>query len=215
MRAFAVHGAELQLCLADVGADVEQAVAELAFARRGAVWARTFPGDAPYAERAAARFETRAETMVRQTARLEPTAWDEALATLLERAPDGWWLAGSAALAARGLAVEPRDLDVIADAAGCEQLAEAVADLLVEPLVDGGFLGERWFRAFAGARLECVGGVHAEHADTDFGATAAARLETVDWNGRRVRVPPLDLQLEVSERRGLRERAALIREALQ
>jgi hypothetical protein len=55
--------------------------------------------------------------------------------------------------------VEPRDVDLVTDADGCDRLAAALADLLVEPLVDGGRLGDRWFRAFEEARIECVGGV--------------------------------------------------------
>jgi hypothetical protein len=46
---------------------------------------------------------------------------------------------------------------------------------------------------------------------SDTGRAAAARLETVAWRGREVRVPPLDMQLQVSENRGLTERVETIR----
>ena len=190
----------------------------LGFGRRGAISMRAFPAGASYAAAAGARFEIHAESMVRQAAGLDPAPWEDALATLVDRAGTrDWWLAGSAALAVRGLAVAPRDIDLIADAAACDRLAAALADLLVEPLTDGGYLGKRWFRGFAGARFECVGGVHPTVDDdepSDFGPYAAARLETVEWNGHALRLPPLDLQLRASERRGLTERAALIRDAL-
>jgi hypothetical protein len=39
-------------------------------------------------------------------------------------------------------------------------------------------------------------------------------LETIHWQGYAIRVPPLDLQLAVNERRGRLERAAVIRAAL-
>jgi len=218
MRAFALHGDELQLGLADVTAELRPAVEALGFARRGALFVRALPGGVPYAAEAGPRFELCAEHMVRQAAGLEPVPWDAALETVLERAgADGWWLAGSAALAVRGLAVDPGDLDLIADAAGCARLAGVLSDLLVEPLVEGGWLGERWFRAFGAARIECVGGVHAAHDDPepcDFGPVAAARLETVRWREWELRLPPLELQLRASERRGLAERAAAIRELL-
>jgi len=45
---------------------------------------------------------------------------------------------------------------------------------------------------------------------SDFGPVAASRLETVTWEGWQLRVPPLDLQRAVSERRGLTTRVALI-----
>lgn len=207
MRAFTLHGDEPALGLADVTAELEDAVGGLGFARRGALFVRTFAGDATHAAAAGARFEIVAESMVRQAARLEPIPWEDALATLVERVgTGGWWLVGSAALAVRGLDVAPSDIDLGAETVDCERIADALADLLVEPLSDGGYLGERWFRAFAGARLECVGGVHAAHDEPkpcDFGRFAVERLETVRWRGLELRVPPLDLQLACRRRRGL------------
>ena len=208
MRAFVVHDAELQLGLANVPAQLEPAVVQLGFEPAGSVFVRRFAGDAPYAAAAAEHFEACAERMVLQAARFEPVPWRAALEEVLARVePDGWWLAGSAALAVRGVPVAPRDIDLISDADGCARLADALADDLVEPLVDGGWLGERWFRAFVGgARVECVGGVHATHdkpVPSDFGPVAAARLATVHWRGWTLHVPPLELQLASRQRRGL------------
>ena len=45
---------------------------------------------------------------------------------------------------------------------------------------------------------------------SDFGPAAVSRLETVTWERWQLRVPPLDLQRAVSERRGLTARVALI-----
>jgi hypothetical protein len=208
MRAFSVHGIELQLGLSDVPGDLAAAVDELGFERMGASSVRRFPAGAPYASQAAARFEEYAEKMVYQAARVDKTPWRTALEEVLASLPaDGWFLAGSTALAVRGVAIEPRDVDLVAfDADSCARLAESIQDLLVEPLVDGGFLGERWFRAFSHARIECVGGPHASH-DTphlsDFGPFAMARLTTVQWRGWNIRVPPLELQLASRQRRGL------------
>jgi hypothetical protein len=180
MRAFSVHGDELQLGLADVPAELRPAVEELGFARAGAVFVRRFPGSAQYAAQAAERFELTAERMVAQTARLEPAGWESTLETLCERtAGIEWSLVGSAARALRGQDVAPRDVDVVAAVEAAETLAAAVADLLVEPLVEGGWLGERWFRAFGEARLECVGGIH---------QSVATSLETVIWRGHKLQV---------------------------
>jgi hypothetical protein len=213
MRALARNGRFVLEEVADEAADV---VAELGFSQEGDSWVRSFPADARYADAAARRFVTCAETLVRQAAGSEPAPWEETLETLLARTGgNGWWLAGSAAVAVRGGAVSPRDLDLISDADGCVQLAAVVSDLLIEPFAGGGYLGAWWLRGFEGARFECVGGVHASVDDgegpSDFGPVAASRLETVQWRGHRVRVPPLDLQLQVSERRGLVERARAIR----
>ena len=57
---------------------------------------RRFAADAAHAEDAAGRFPLVAEALVRQTARLLPTPWQDALAALVDRAAGvDWWLAGS------------------------------------------------------------------------------------------------------------------------
>jgi hypothetical protein len=62
-------------------------------------------------------------------------------------------------------------------------------------------------------RLEWIGAPKAgvdSPAPSDFGPIAASRLETVAWEGWQLRVPPLDMQRAVSQRRGLTTRVALI-----
>ena len=216
MQAWARGG---RFVLEEVEPELERAVAELAFAHEGAAWVRTFPADAPHCEAAERRFVECAHSLVRQAAGLEPVPWEATLETLVAGVgADDWWLVGSGALAVRGAPVSPRDLDLISDARGCERLADWIADLLVEPLADGGWLGERWLRAFGTVRIECVGGVHAslDEGDepSDFGPVAAARLETVHWRGHSIRVPPLELQPRVSERRGLTDRVQAIRDLM-
>ena len=49
-----------------------------------------------------------------------------------------------------------------------------------------------------------------ENGITEYGPVAANRLETINWQGYEVLVPPLDIQLEVSKRRGLDERVKKI-----
>ena len=46
---------------------------------------------------------------------------------------------------------------------------------------------------------------------TDFGPIAGSHLEVINWHGKKMRVPPLELQLKVTERRGLTERVEKIR----
>ena len=194
----------------------KEALAELFFAPSGDEFTRSFPPDAPGLADAYARFEACARELLEQTARLRPAPWAHALreaAARLDRAGTEWFLCGSAALAVRGIDVEPRDLDlVVADHA---RAAAAFADALIEPVARDAGRGwiSAWFgRAFLGARVEWIAGVYPEAPEpNEFGADAAARLEAVDWEGRRIRVTPLDLQLAVSERRGLEDRVAGIR----
>jgi hypothetical protein len=180
-------------------------------------FAKRFPSDTPHLDRIYQNFAHYAEEMVLQMAQVHPAPWDKALSAflqLVEGQQIDWWLAGSAALSVRGLDVKPRDVDLMVDDASAPRLGELLLEYLVEPVLPTeGWIGNWFGRAFLHARLEWVGGVHTS-ADTpyvsDFGPTAAGRLEIVDWHGEDIRVPPLELQLEVSERRGLAERAEKI-----
>jgi hypothetical protein len=179
MRPFAVHADTLQLGLADVPDELVSMVERLGFARAGMVFIRRFRGDAPYAARAAERFELCAEAIVRQLADLDPVPWEDALELVVERlGTRDWMLVGSAGRAVRGLDAAPHDLDLVSDTKSAERIAAALDDLLVEPLVDGGRLGARWYRAFGPARIEGVGDYAGSIVDEG----------TVAWRGVDLRV---------------------------
>ena len=204
-----------QFVLTSVEPELRDAANALGFLRNGDAFIRTFPEDARWLDAAWRNFVRHAGEMLRQTAS-GVAPWDEALLSLLERV-DGvdWWLAGSGALAVRGVEVSPRDLDVITDAAGAQRLGELLVDALVEPVfVSDGWVARWWGRAFLGARVEWVAEVASsvdEPDPVDFGPLAAASLERVRWHGHDLRVPPLELQLAVAERRGLEERVEAIK----
>ena len=105
------------------------------------------------------------------------------------------------------------------DDAGAHSLGELLRNDLIELVVPMERWVFRWFgRSFLRACLEWTGGVESR-ADmpepSDFDPVAAGRLETVEWRGYALRVPPLELQLAVNLRRGRTERADLIRRALR
>jgi hypothetical protein len=118
--------------------------------------------DPAEARRLHPRFAAAIEPMALQCARRAPVPWEDALLDALRRL-DGagldWWLYGSAALAVRGLAVEPGDIDLhVGDPHRAGRLFD---DLLVTPVerLDGWVA--RWVgRAFGGpstsARRSCA-----------------------------------------------------------
>ena len=174
--------------------------------------------DAPGAEAIFGRFTRHIETMIRQSARLEPADWETGLAELAGRAGDSglrWWLYGSGALAVRGLGIQPGDLDVhVSDAALAGRL---MAGLLVEPVTRmRGWVADTGGRAWAGITIEWLAGAHPTGTDPphEQEEAAAGHLELIPWRGRQIPVPSLKVQLAVAERRGLADRAALIRQAM-
>jgi hypothetical protein len=207
--------------LADLGPAEREAARELAFEDLDGEMAKAFPRDAPHLDDAYDNFRRCASAMLRQTAGLDPVPWEDALVTFLELVSGRevrWWLAGSTALAVRGLAVAPRDIDVIVDGPGARALGELLAPHVVEPVVhNDGWIAEWWGRAFPGARVEWVGDVRPIVDDpdpVDYGSAAAAQLDHVTWYGHVIRLPPLHLQLAVTRRRGLADRVRLIEAAI-
>jgi hypothetical protein len=182
-------------------------------------FARRFPADAPDLERIYRSFEQRIEELLEQTARERPVPWRHALSELaarLERAGVEWFVSGSAALAVRGIDVEPRDVDFVAT--DHTAVAEALTDALIEPPL---YDRERrwiaaWFgRAYLKARVEWVAQVYPDYdewgAPNEIGPSAARRVERVRWNGRSLLLAPLARQLAVNEKRGLDDRVDAIR----
>ncbi len=203
-----------------VGAEYEEVAAHLLmdYERVGSQWRRGYPSGTPYLEQAWENFAGCIDRVLRQAARLEPVPWREALSELCRRTGDQpvpWWLTGSAALAVRGAAIEPGDLDLVCGAGEAVALGELFSDSLIEPVAPSAtdWLSEWWGRAFWEARIEWVGGVKAfvdEPEPCDFGPEAGRRLEAVRFEDWEVLVPPLDLQRAVNQRRGLTDRVVMI-----
>lgn len=215
------EGIRTSFIIADLVPAYSKVVQALDYEETTAGFAKTFPANTPHLVAIFERFSRCAEEMVLQAANVRPVRWQEALLAFLRRIEGKqvhWWLVGSAALAVRGLNVVPHDIDLCVDDAYAHPLGVLLEDCLIEPVQDASGWISHWFgRAFLHARIEWVGGVD-EHVDdeeiTDYGPIAASRKETIIWHGYELHVPPLDLQLRVSERRGLTSRVEQIKRAL-
>ncbi len=156
------------------------------YERSGIRWRHCYPAETPHLESAWQNFARDIEKILRQAARAEPIPWREALRELCCRT-------GAA-----------------------QALGEAFGDAMIEPVLrsdDGQWISDWWGRAFVHARIEWIGDPRpfADDPDpADFGLVAAQRLETVPFEDWLIKVPPLDLQRAVNERRGLADRVAMI-----
>lgn len=212
-------GPEVVFLLSEVEPALVAAVRDLAFRPMAGGFGQVYPAGHPQIDRIYANFERCVDDLVRQKAGLRPVPWQDALLALGDAIDDrgiDWWLTGSAALAVRGLPIAPRDLDLAVDRASAAKFESLLIDHVVEPPRPG-FISDSFGRAFLHACIDWVAGID-ERADRplvgDVGLTAASRLETVSRRNRRIRVPPLELQLAVNEARGLDSRVSAIRRAL-
>src|SRR5260370_34188286 len=160
------------------------AVRELFFTPHEDGFAKTFPANAPHLDIFYRHFARTAEEIVLQTARIHPAPWEQALLALLEKvAGQGlqWYLAGSAALAARGLDVAPRDLDLIVDDAGANYLGDLLFDAFIQPVDHSqGWISHCFGSASFHTRIERIGGGSDDVDDNgsiEYGPAAANRCE--------------------------------------
>jgi hypothetical protein len=199
-----------------------RALRDLAFEERDDGFVRSFPADARGLHESYVRFKLTLPDVLDHAAGRRLPPWDDALDAVvmrLQTARAEWFLAGSAALAVRGIDIVPRDLDlVVADA---PHAMRALADVQIEPVSvnRAGAWIARWFgRGFLHARVEWIAdvdpAVDVYSSPNEFGPAAAARLEAVRWRDHDLVVTPLDVQLAVTERRGLAARADTIRDFL-
>jgi hypothetical protein len=198
--------------------EFREVLPELAYAASGDEFTRCFPASSVDVDRIFRRFAERIEELLEQTARRRPVPWEQALtevAARLDRADVAWFLAGSTALAARGIDVAPRDVDVVVD--DHSATVEALGDVLIEPPSrdrERRWVAEWFGRAYLGARVEWVAGVYPEvdgaGSPNEIGPAAASRLERIHWNGSTLQATPLDVQLAVSRSRGLSTRVEAI-----
>ncbi len=159
--------------------------------------------------------------MVRQLAGSDPVPWQSALKEFIRSAGSSidWWLVGSAALAVRGIPIEPRDVDIVVAEEDFLKVNDLFEQFIVEPPVETEEFIARFFcRAFMDARVEWVAGVYqwVDSPDpSDFDPYARSQSEVIEWEGLEIRVPPLSLQIATNKRRGLEDRASLIEQWLK
>ncbi len=182
-----------------------------------AIWHRAYPLSAPHLAAVMERFATNAEEMFLQLAYLRPVLWQEALLAFAGRAAEvgiSWWLTGSVAACVRGVPLDPHDVDIMIDHEDAAAVADAFADVTIEPLVDtNGWLTRDFGVIFWHGRIDVASDPAAlldEPEPIDCGPYARQHLEQVEYHGYRVAVPPLHLQVAANRRRGRHARADLL-----
>ncbi len=203
---------ELQLVLRSMG-----------FADREEGFGFEVIGDEATRDAVISNWKVHGRAVVDQAVGLRPVPWSDALRAFI-RSVDGsgvwWFLVGSGGLAVRGFDVAPGDLDIATDRDGIQAIAQMFRDQLLTPIVDtrGWLICELEARLFVGARIDVVGSVRPAVDDPQprpFGPEAASRIDTVMWEGFRVPVAPLDLQLVDEIARSRRAYAAQILRAME
>lgn len=198
----------------DADRDQRAALVELGF---GPDLIRRYPPGTRHFDRAVANIRRWLDEMVSQRMTGTAPAWAGALGDLLDRAQQArvpLAVVGSLAQAVRGVDVRPGDIDVITTVDGAHALGDSYRDVLVVPVADDPGFGI-WGRAFTGGiRVEWLGNPASAHdGPWPLAAqqwTVASPFEEVSWEGRLLRVPPLELQRHIELSRQRLDRVAAI-----
>lgn len=180
-------------------------------------WVKEFPMDHPEIQQVIKNHQQQGITMVKQHLGELPVPWERALKAFCQRTEGqdlDWWLTGSGAAAARGVPLEPHDLDIMVPSTQSEKLRSLFRQEWMEPYQ----FTEDWVVAYFGVlflhcRIDIASDPHDWVDDPepcDFGLHAQSNFETIEWQGFQIKVPPLELQSKVNRRRGRIERAEQI-----
>lgn len=162
-----------------------------------------------------------AEEMFSQVSYFSEIPWEDALYEFAKRV-DGaginWWLVGSCAACIRGIKMNPHDVDIMIDSKDIDKINKLCEDCIIEPIVDtNGWLTKDFGVLFLYARIDiatdpspCLD----DPIPVDCGIYARNNLEEVMWRGYKIKVPPVELQINANRIRGRDERVKMLEEYL-
>ncbi len=182
---------------------------------------KRFSKDIENLELIMSNFSNQAENMFNQLGYFTPVLWEEALEEFCVRIQGSdirWWLTGSCACCIRGIELNPHDVDIIIDSRDKQKVIDLFLNWIIEPIVDAsGWVTKDFGVLFKHARIDIASDpnpVLDSPEPVDCGPYAQAHLETVDWRGYKIKVPPLHLQEYVNRKRGRIDRADMIRDTI-
>lgn len=110
--------------------------------------------------------------------------------------------------------MNPHDVDIMIDSRSIDEITEVFSDCLIEPIVDtNGWLTKDFGVIFLHARIDIASdpqGILDIPEPVDCGPYTRQNLEIINWNGYEIKIPPLELQLNVNRRRERMDRVKLI-----
>jgi hypothetical protein len=212
---------KMQFVIVDAPDKYHDVLRSLAFGEVDDGFAKSFPHDTPHLNEAFIHLETHLETVLQQAAKAIPVPWEAALEAFLKRTAEveaDWFVVGSAALALKGIAIRPGDIDLVVDTDGVRRWNEALADVMIEPVIRRtDWFFEYWGRAFLHARIEWAGGIDLDDQSAyvqEYFIPASKNLETIHWRGYDFRIGPIAPQLRMDAARGRMDRVKLMQEFL-
>jgi len=160
--------------------------------------------------------------LISQAGNLKPVKWEEGLAAFIDIVSGediDWWLAGSCSLALRGIDVVPHDIDIMLSSRDLEKIKNHFLDYTLWPILPtGGWIVEYFGMVFLGCQVDFAFDPLPEldqPEPVDCGPYAGSHLEEIVWKGQQIKVPPVELFINVNRKRGRFDRVQAIENFLK
>ncbi|MCC5909400.1 MAG: hypothetical protein JJT76_03055 [Clostridiaceae bacterium] len=183
---------------------------------------KKFPKNTKNLKKIQTHYSNNFKEMFDQLGYFRPIPWQKALLQFIEKVQEkqiNWWLTGSCAACIRGITLNPHDIDIMVDSEDINKINEVFKDYIIEPIIDtNGWLTKEFGVIFLHARIDIASDPQTcldDPEPVDCGPYARANLEEILWNGHLIKVPPVNLQLNVNKRRGRLDRVKLIQEFIK
>ena len=187
------------------------------YLREGDCYYKDFPPDYRYMEQVKRYYQDNLEKMLMQQGYFAEVPWEKGLeAFILGVEGNGidWWLTGSCAACVRGISFNPHDIDIMVNPRDVEKVADIFSDYIIEPIVDsGGWVIKTMGVLFLEVAIDIASGPDPcldEPIAVDCGPYAEKHLEEIVWRSHSIKIPQVELQLNVNRKRKRFERAKLI-----
>jgi len=187
------------------------------YLREGNFYYKDFPLDYRYTDQVKRYYQANLEKMLLQQGYFEAVPWEKGLEAFIQGVEDkgiDWWLTGSCAACVRGIPFRPHDIDIMVNPKDVEKVADIFSQCIIEPIVDsGGWVVQTMGVLFLEVAIDIASGPEAcmdEPTPADCGPYAEQHLEEIVWRGYTIKIPPIELQLNVNRKRKRWERAKLI-----
>ncbi len=187
----------------------------------GRGYIKKYPKNTKYLDKMKQRYSQNAQLMFDQLGYFSVVPWKIGLkkfCSMVQGSSINWWLTGSCATCIRGIELNPHDIDIMIDSKSVAEITELFKDYLIEPIVStNGWLTKDFGVIFMDVRIDIASDpapILDEPEPVDCGPYALKNLEIIYWNGFQIKVPPLDLQLNVNRKRGRKDRVEKIEEFL-
>jgi hypothetical protein len=193
------------------------------YTKKGNGYIKVYPGTIPYIETTGENFKKYGEEIFYQRWGVKPAPWQEGLIAFIEKIKNTgmeWLLIGSCPLALRGIAVNPKGVDIVfPHIKDMEKIRNLFSDVMIDPLTEchnwvAKAYGSIFYNTSISMAFETQSSLDIPEP-IDSGPYAIAHMEKINWNGYNVNIPPLELSLNINRKRDRIDRVKLIEDYMK